>query len=211
MTIPNINIILNKLSEIYPDPRCELVHKNPFELLVATILSAQCTDLRVNKVTVDLFKKYQSVEDFANAEQLVLEGDVRTTGFFRNKARMIIECSKKLINDFDSTVPNDMEQLLTLSGVGRKTASVILASGFGIPAIAVDTHVIRLSNRIGLVNITDPEKIEWALRDIVPKDKWIFYSMSIVLHGRRICKAKKPLCSECVIYNECLWINKTIL
>jgi endonuclease-3 len=204
-----IKLILDGLDERYIDPKTELIHRNPFELLVATILSAQCTDVRVNKVTPELFNKYRDVTGFANAEQVILEQDIKSTGFFRNKARMIIECSKRIINDFNKTVPNEMDKLVTLPGVGRKTASVILAAGFGIPAIAVDTHVIRLSNRIGLVSQIDPVKIETSLKQLIPQDKWIFFSMSIVLHGRRICKARKPQCSDCVIYKPCQWSFKS--
>lgn len=204
----DINKIINGLAEIYKNPKTELVYKDPFELLIATILSAQCTDVRVNKVTPKLFAKYRNVAGFAAAEQASLAEDIKTTGFYRNKSRMIIECSKKIISDFGSNVPNEMDKLLSLSGVGRKTASVILAAGFGIPAIPVDTHVIRVSNRLGLVNNKDPEKIERTLKDIISEDKWIFYSMGVVLHGRQTCKAKKPMCGNCVIFIPCKWVDK---
>ncbi|MBF0542365.1 MAG: endonuclease III [Nitrospirae bacterium] len=203
MNSTDIELILDGLSKRYINPKTELIHKNPFELLIATILSAQCTDVRVNKVTPQLFNKYKDVTGFAMADQGILEQDIKSTGFFRNKARMIIECSRKLISDNNGVVPNEMDKLITLPGVGRKTASVILAAGFGIPAIAVDTHVIRLSNRIGLVTVKDPEKIEQRLKELIPQDKWIFFSMSIVLHGRQICKARKPLCSDCIIFKSC--------
>ncbi|MBF0473120.1 MAG: endonuclease III [Nitrospirae bacterium] len=203
MNAADIELILEGLGKRYIDPKTELIHRNPYELLIATILSAQCTDVRVNKVTPELFSKYIDVSGFANADQGILERDIKSTGFFRNKARMIIACSKKLISDYNGTVPDDMDKLVTLPGVGRKTASVILAAGFGIPAIAVDTHVIRLSNRIGLVKVKDPEKIEQRLKELIPQDKWIFFSMSIVLHGRQICKARKPLCADCIIVKLC--------
>ena len=192
----------------YPRPKIALKFTNPLELLVATILSAQCTDVRVNEVTERLFKRYGTAKDYANADIKTFEQEIRSTGFYKNKARMIINAAKKLVSDFEGKIPSTMEELTTLPGVGRKTASVVLSAAFNIPAIAVDTHVLRVSNRLGLVKSEDPEKIEMQLRNLIPEEKWIDFSLAMILHGRETCKARKPLCNECVLYMQCRWQEK---
>ncbi|MBF0539724.1 MAG: endonuclease III [Nitrospirae bacterium] len=201
--------IVEALERNYPDPRIELRFSTPLELLIATILSAQCTDERVNIVTQTLFKKYRSAGDYASADINELEEEIRTTGFFKNKARMIIGCARKLDSDFGGKVPDTLDALTTLSGVGRKTASVVLIAAFGVPAIAVDTHVLRVSNRLGLVSIPkDADKVEMTLRGLIPKQSWIGFTLSVVLFGRHVCKAKKPLCGDCFLYEMCQWPDK---
>src|SRR4030067_48576 len=189
----------------YPLPKIALKFTNPLELLVATILSAQCTDVRVNEVTERLFKRYGTAKDYANADIKTFEQEIRSTGFYKNKAKMIINAAKKLVSDFSGKVPFTMEELTSLPGVGRKTASVVLSAAFNIPAIAVDTHVLRVSNRLGIVKSEDPEKIEMQLRNLIPEEKWIDFSLAMILHGRETCKARKPLCKECVLYKQCKW------
>lgn len=196
------------LEHRYAEPKTELHFSNPFELLAATILSAQCTDKRVNIVVKTLFQHYKTVEDYAVADPTVFEEEIKSTGFYKNKTKQIIGAAKSIISDFNGHVPTTMDDLVTLPGVGRKTASVVLAAAFGVPAIAVDTHVLRISNRLGLVDLKDPEKIEFALCSIFDKDKWITVSFGLVLFGREICQAKKPLCNKCDIYDICKWPEK---
>jgi len=195
------------LFKIYPEATCSLDYDKPLELLIATMLAAQCTDERVNIVTRDLFKKYTSVYNYANANPEELEEDIRPTGFYRNKARNIIGCCKKLIKDFGGKVPDNMEDLLSLPGVGRKTANVVLGNIYKIPGIIVDTHCKRLSNRIGLTEEEDPEKIEFDLMEILPREDWTAFSNSLVYHGRAICNARKPKCVHCPIAQYCDFFN----
>ncbi|MBF0316677.1 MAG: endonuclease III [Nitrospirae bacterium] len=204
-----VTAIVDALARHYPNPKVALNFSTPLELLIATILSAQCTDERVNIVTQGLFKKYRSAKDYAGADVNEFEEDIRSTGFFKNKAGMIIGCAGRLERDFGGKVPETIEQLTTLPGVGRKTASVVLVAAFGIPAIAVDTHVLRVSNRLGLVdNQRDPEKVEMTLRELIPQQRWIGFTLSTVLFGRHVCKAKTPLCGNCLLYEPCKWTNK---
>lgn len=195
------------LSEAYPEATCSLDYKKPLELLIATMLAAQCTDERVNIVTKDLFKKYPTVYDYANANPEELEQDIKSTGFYRNKAKNIIGCCKKLIKEFDGKVPDSMDALLQLPGVGRKTANVVLGNIYGIPGIIVDTHCKRLSNRIGLTDKEDPEKIEYDLMEIVPRKDWTAFSNCLVYHGRAVCNAKKPKCGQCRVAQYCDFFN----
>ena len=196
------------LKKTYPDAKVALNFTNPLELLVATILSAQCTDVRVNIVTADLFKKYTSAGDWAEAEVREIEEAVRTTGFFRNKAKNIKGACTKLIADHAGQVPQTMAELTALPGVGRKTANVLLGNAFGIPGIVCDTHVIRLSRRLALSENLDPVKLEFDLADIVPKKHWTLFSHLLVFHGRNICKARKPNCPECPIMMHCPVANQ---
>jgi endonuclease-3 len=191
------------LRKTYPDAKVALNFTNPLELLVATILSAQCTDVRVNIVTADLFHKYTSARDWADADVKEIEEDVRTTGFFRNKAQNIKGACAKLLAEHGGKVPQTMDELTALPGVGRKTANVLLGNAFNTPGIVCDTHVIRLSRRLELSDNTDPVKLEFDLADIVPKDRWTLFSHLLVFHGRNICKARKPNCPECPIAAHC--------
>jgi len=203
--------ILAKLDEAYPNATCELRHENAFQLLIATILSAQCTDVRVNQVTETLFKKYPTPEAFAYASPSALEQDVRPTGFFRNKTKSIMGASKKIVETFGGEVPRTMEEMLTLPGAARKTANVVLGTAFGIASgIVVDTHVIRIANRLDLTHNEDPKKIEQDLMQIIPKDKWIQLSHQVIWHGRRVCYARKPNCVECNLEQICYAKDKTI-
>jgi len=195
--------IISILSREIPDSKIALKFSNPFELLIATILSAQCTDVKVNQVTVDLFKKYRSAKDFAESNLAKLEEEIRPTGFYRNKAKSIQKCSQELVKRFGGDVPKTLEDLVTLPGVGRKTANVILGNAFGIPGIAVDTHVHRVSQRIGLTKNDDPVKIEFDLMAIVPKEEWTHLSNLLIWHGRKTCVARKPLCEICPIRKWC--------
>lgn len=195
--------IIEQLEIMYPDAECSLDYNDPLQLMISTQLAAQCTDARVNIVTKDLFKKYKSVEDFANADLLELEQDIRSTGFYHNKARNIIAACRMIIDDFERNVPSDMDSLLKLPGVGRKTANLLLNDYFGVPGIVVDTHAKRLSNRIGLTDNTDPEKIEYDLMRVIPKDKWGRFCHMLVFHGRAVCNARKPMCGNCGILPFC--------
>ncbi|NJD76286.1 MAG: endonuclease III [Candidatus Methanoperedens sp.] len=200
----NAALIISLLKKEYPDVRIALVHSNPLELLIATILSAQCTDAQVNEVTKTLFKKYRTPEDYIKVPQEELEKDIYSTGFYRNKAKNIKKLSEILVNNFGGKVPDNMDYLLTLPGVARKTANIVLSSAFGkIEGIAVDTHVKRLSARLGLTANTDPNKIEKDLMKVVPKDEWAVLTLLLIHHGRKICTARKPLCGECVLNNLC--------
>jgi endonuclease-3 len=191
------------LKRTYPRARIALNFVNPLELLVSTILSAQCTDVRVNMVTKDLFKKYKSAKDWARADLKQIESDIRSTGFFRNKALNIKAACTRIAEQYDGEVPGTMEELLTLPGVGRKTANCVLGDAFGIPGITCDTHVIRLSRRLGLSENSDPVKLEFDLAEIVPKTNWTRFSHLLISHGRNICKARKPDCENCRISEYC--------
>jgi endonuclease-3 len=203
--------ILAKLDEAYPAATCELTHENPFQLLISTILSAQCTDVRVNQVTQTLYKKYKGPKDFAYANPSELEQEIRPTGFFRNKTKSIMGASKELLEKFNGQVPKTMEEILTLPGVARKTGNVVLGSGYGIASgVVVDTHVIRLSRRLDLTKHEDPKKIEQDLIRIIPRDSWIKFSHQLIWHGRRVCVARKPRCIDCNLESICYSKDKTI-
>jgi endonuclease III len=195
--------IIRILSREIPDTRIALVFSNPLELLVATILSAQCTDVKVNQVTQDLFRKYRSAKDYALANPEDLEQDIRPTGFYRNKAKSLKNCCRELIDRFAGEVPGTLDELVTLPGVGRKTANVVLGNAFGIPGITVDTHVQRITKRIGLTTNEDPVKIELDLMEVVDRREWTHFSNLIIWHGRRTCIARKPLCAKCPIRKLC--------
>jgi endonuclease-3 len=202
--IIKVKKILELLDEHYPEnTKCYLNYNTPWQLLIATILSAQCTDDRVNLVTKDLFKKYTSLWDFARADQKELEEDIRSTGFYRNKAKNIILCARQLIEKYNGEIPDDIDKLTQLAGVGRKTANVILGNIFNIPSIVVDTHVKRVSYRLGLTANTDPTKVEFDLMKIIPKSHWIRYNTQIIAHGRKICTARKAKCENCFIQPYC--------
>jgi endonuclease-3 len=203
--------ILAKLDEAYPAATCELKHETPFQLLISTILSAQCTDVRVNQVAEVLHKKYPTPEAFAHANPSELEQDIRPTGFFRNKTKSIMGASKAILENFGGEVPRTMEEMLTLPGAARKTANVVLGTAFGIASgIVVDTHVIRISNRLDLTHNEEPKKIEQDLMKVIPKEKWILFSHQIIWHGRRVCYARKPKCIECNLEKICYSKDKTI-
>lgn len=197
------------LLEKYPEPGLALHYENPLELLIAVILSAQCTDARVNQVTAILFKKYRKAEDYAAADPAVLEQALRPTGFYRNKTRSVMACCKRLVADFHGEVPHTLEQLMSLPGVGRKSASMVLGNAFGVPAIAVDTHVLRVSNRLGFAHSDDPRKVEEALMHQVKQDKWTAFGNALILHGRETCVARKPHCPACALRAVCEWPYKT--
>lgn len=202
--------ILRILDATYPNVVCALHHTNAWELLVATILSAQCTDVRVNLVTPGLFAKYPTIQDFAAARQEVLAADIRSTGFFNNKAKSVIGAAKKILNEFGGEVPKTLEELITVPGAARKTANVVLGTAFGISSgIVVDTHVQRISNRLALTKNTDPVKIEQDLMKIVPRGHWIQFSHQMIHFGRGICVARKPKCAECPLYSLCASPDKT--
>ena len=210
-TPKRVAAILTKLDEAYPKVTCALEHDNTFQLLIATILSAQCTDVRVNQVTRTLFENYRTPEDFAYANPRELEGEIRPTGFFRNKTKSIRGASKKIVEEFGGKVPQTMEELLTLPGVARKTANVVLGTAFGIASgVVVDTHVQRLSARLDLTRNTDPKKIEQDLIQIIPTEKWILFSHQLIWHGRKVCVARKPHCIECNLERLCYAKDKTI-
>jgi endonuclease-3 len=203
--------ILAKLDEAYPNATCELKHENAFQLLISTILSAQCTDVRVNQVAETLYKKYPNPEAFAYATPSELEQEIRPTGFFRNKTKSVMGASRAIIERFGGQVPRTMEEILTLPGVARKTGNVVLGTAFGIASgIVVDTHVQRLSNRLDLTRNEDPKKIEQDLMQIIPREKWIQFSHQIIWHGRRVCQARKPKCVECNLESLCYSKDKTV-
>ena len=195
--------ILPILCTVYPDARIALEFVNPLELLIATILSAQCTDARVNMVTPILFETYRSAKDWADADLQQIEPDIKSTGFYRNKAANIKGACRKIVEDFDGRVPGTMEDLLTLPGVGRKTANCVMGDAFGVPGITCDTHVIRLSRRLGLSEHSDPVKLEFGLREIVPHKDWTRFSHLMITHGRQVCQARKPNCPQCPIARYC--------
>ncbi|MDM8524486.1 endonuclease III [Desulfococcaceae bacterium HSG8] len=202
----------DSISEIlrsrYPDVRTQLSHRNPFELLVATILSAQCTDKQVNSVTENLFSHLPGPDDFANASLETIEQLIRSTGYFHNKAKYIKSCSEIIIKEYKGNVPETLDELLKLPGIGRKTANVILGAAFGIPGMVVDTHVKRISRRIGLTGNNDPEKIEYDLMKLVPRKDWNDFSLWLVYFGRDICKARKPACASCPLCHLCNFSDK---
>ena len=203
--------ILAGLDAAYPGATCELNYSNVFQLLIATILSAQCTDVRVNQVTKELFKKYTKPEDFAYASPADIEKEIRPTGFFRNKTKSIMGASKGLIEKFGGEVPRTMEEILTLPGVARKTGNVVLGTAYGIASgVVVDTHVIRLSQRLDLARNDDPKKIEQDLMKVIPENRWIKFSHQLIWHGRRVCAARKPKCTECNLESLCYSKDKTV-
>jgi endonuclease-3 len=203
--------ILAKLDEAYPNATCELKHQNAFQLLVSTILSAQCTDVRVNQVTETLYKKYPNPEAFAHANPNELELEIRPTGFFRNKTKSVMGASKAILEKFGGQVPRTMEEILTLPGVARKTGNVVLGTAFGITSgIVVDTHVLRLSSRLDLTRNEDPKKVELDLMHVIPREKWIQFSHQLIWHGRRVCAARKPKCAQCNLEKLCYSKDKTV-
>ncbi|MBO5657492.1 MAG: endonuclease III [Agathobacter sp.] len=203
--------ILRRLDQVYgTEYVCYLNHENAWQLLIAVILSAQCTDARVNIVTKDLFVKYNSLEKFANASLKEMERDIHSTGFYHNKAKNIIACAKRLLEVYGGEVPYHLEDLLTLPGVGRKTANVIRGNIYNEPSIVVDTHVKRISNRLGLTKNSDPEKIEYDLMKKLPKDHWILYNIQIIAFGRSICEARSPKCQECFLKDLCKAKDKRV-
>jgi len=195
--------IFELLDPIYPREKTALKYSSPFELLVATILSAQCTDERVNQVTSYLFKKYKGPQDFIKVPIGELEIDIRPTGFFKNKARSLKGCAQAIVEQYGGEVPSTMEELLKLPGVGRKTANCVLGAAFDVPGVVVDTHVKRLAKRLGLTDQTDPDKIEKDLEELLPRKKWRRFSDLLIYHGREVCKARKPLCLQCIIRQHC--------
>jgi len=205
-----VDQILHGLDRMYPNVTCALHHRNPWELLVATILSAQCTDKRVNEVTPGLFAKYPTPRDFAAVRPEVLAQDIRSTGFFNNKAKSIVGAAQKVVRDFGGRVPQTMEEMLSIPGAARKTANVVLGTAYGIAAgVVVDTHVQRVTRRLDLTRQTDPGKIEQDLMKIVPQDRWILFSHQIIHHGRALCQARKPRCAECLLDPLCYAKDKT--
>ena len=206
-----ISAILSRLDEAYPEATCELRHENPFQLLVSTILSAQCTDVRVNQVAQTLYKKYPDAKAFAYATPSELEMEIRPTGFFRNKTKSVMGASKAILERFAGEVPRTMEEILTLPGVARKTGNVVLGTAYGITSgIVVDTHVLRLSKRLDLTRNDDPKKVEQDLMEIIPREKWIQFSHQLIWHGRRVCHARKPKCVECNLESVCYSKDKTV-
>lgn len=202
--------ILRRLDELYPGATCALTHRSAWELLVATILSAQSTDVRVNMVTPELFKKYPTVQDFAKLESQQLEGDIRSTGFFRNKSKSVVGAARKIVNEFGGKVPETMDELLTLPGVARKTANVVLGTWFKTAdGVVVDTHVHRISRRLELTKNDDPKRIEEDLMRVVPREKWILFSHQVIWHGRKLCFARSPKCAECLLETICHAEDKT--
>jgi endonuclease-3 len=195
--------IVRTLARLYPDAHCALHYANPLQLLIATILSAQCTDERVNQVTPALFARYPDALAFATAKPAELENMIKSTGFFRNKAKNIIACCRQLMELHDGQVPRTMEELVPLAGVGRKTANVILGNAHGVPGIPVDTHVTRLSNRMGLTNHDEPVKIERDLMELIPRREWTMFGHRMIFHGRQVCHARKPLCEQCALAKFC--------
>jgi endonuclease III len=206
-----VQLILKTLDEMYPDATCALIHRNPWELLVATILSAQCTDKRVNEVTPGLFRKYPTPRDFAAVRPEVLANDIRSTGFFNNKAKSIVGAAKKIVNEFGGKVPRTLEELITVPGAARKTANVVLGTAYGIASgIVVDTHVQRIARRLDLTKQTDPVKVEQDLMKTIPQERWILFAHQIIHHGRALCIARKPKCAECKLDPICYAADKTI-
>jgi endonuclease-3 len=195
--------IVALLARQYPDARCALDHGSPLQLLIATILSAQCTDVRVNLVTPALFARYPNARTFAEAKQNDLEQAIASTGFFRNKARNIIACCKNIVEFHGGKVPGTLEELVELPGVGRKTANVILGNSFGVPGITVDTHVGRVSRRLGLTHQVDPVKVEHDLMDLIPRKEWTMFSHRMIFHGRQVCHARRPRCQDCMLAKLC--------
>lgn len=203
-----LKAIAKAFQRTMPTPQMELDHRSPWELLVATILSAQCTDQRVNQVTPSLFHRYPGPADLAGAEQLEVEQLIRSTGFFKSKAKHLIGCSKAVTEGFHQQVPQTMETLITLPGVGRKTANVILGNAFGQPSIAVDTHVKRVAKRLGLTTSDNPTRVEQDLQRLMPRSQWTAVSQRLLLHGRYICRARTPQCHACPVHRQCSWKEK---
>ncbi len=199
--------ILDILKDTYPDAYCTLSYKTPFDLLVATILSAQCTDARVNIVTQELFKKYHVPTDYLSVSREELENDIRSTGFYRNKAKSIQGAAQVIMEHFAGSLPNTLEELVKLPGVGRKTANVVLAEAFGIPGITVDTHVGRISRRLGLTNNENPVKVEFEIMKLIPKEEWTWFCHALITHGRRICRSRNPLCADCPMTGLCRYFK----
>lgn len=205
-----VSEILRRLDKMYPGATCALYHRNPWELLVATILSAQCTDKRVNQVTPELFAKYPTPRDFAAVRPEVLAQDIRSTGFFNNKAKSIVGAAKRVVTDFGGQVPKTIEEMLTIPGAARKTANVVLGTAYGIASgVVVDTHVQRIARRLDLTRHSEPVKIEQDLMKIIPREKWILFSHQIILHGRALCVARNPKCGECDLNPVCYARDKT--
>lgn len=198
------------LAKLYPDAHCALHHEGPLQLLIATILSAQCTDVRVNLVTPGLFARFRTAKDFAGAEIKELETMIQSTGFFRNKAKNIKACCKAIVEQHGGEVPGRLEDLVVLPGIGRKTANVVLGNAFDVPGITVDTHVLRLSQRLGLTTKDDPVKIELDLMDLIPKKEWSDFSHRMIFHGRQVCFARKPACSRCAMQKFCPKVGVTV-
>lgn len=206
-----IEKILAGLDEMYPGVTCALLHSNPWELLVATILSAQCTDKRVNEVTPGLFRKYPTMQDFASVSQEELARDIRSTGFFNNKSKSVIGAARKILSEYGGEIPREIDKLLTVPGAARKTANVVLGTAFGIASgVVVDTHVQRISRRLDLTKETEPVKIERDLMKVIPKDRWILFSHQIIHHGRALCVARKPKCAACGLEPLCYAPDKTV-
>jgi endonuclease-3 len=206
--LKKLDHLIKVLDREFPNPKVELRSSNPLELLIATILSAQCTDDRVNKVTPHLFKKYKGAKDYAKADQAVLEQEIRSTGFYKNKAKNIIRCCQALVDKHGGRVPQAMEELIELPGVWRKTANVILGNCFGQPAIVVDTHVRRVSQRLGLARSEDPDEIETEIGRFIPEKKWTRVSLQLLLHGRYLCTAKTPRCPDCDLKPICSYFKQ---
>ena len=205
-----VSEILKRLDQLYPGVTCALTHRNAWELLVSTILSAQSTDVRVNMVTPEIFKKYPTVQDFAALKPEQLEPDIRSTGFFRNKSKSVVGAAKKIVSDFGGEVPSEMDQLLTLPGVARKTANVVLGTWFKKnEGVVVDTHVYRISRRLELTRHDDPKKIEQDLMKIIPREKWTDFAHQVIWHGRKLCIARRPNCADCLLENICHAADKT--
>ena len=204
----DVNEILDRLEELYPDAKCELDYTTPFELLIATILSAQCTDVRVNIVTGKMFKKYNTPQDFNKLSISEISEEIKTCGLYKSKSEKIKQTSKMICELYDGEVPNTLDELVKLPGVGRKTAGVVLSNAFGQDAIAVDTHVFRVSNRIGIVNTSTPEKTEFALMEAIPKKRWSKSHHLMIFHGRRICKARNPECEICPVKEMCTYYEE---
>jgi endonuclease-3 len=206
-----VSEILKRLDKMYPNATCALHHDNAWQLLAATILSAQCTDKRVNEVTPGLFRKYPTVADFAHASQAELARDIRPTGFFNNKSKSLIGAAKRVVSAFGGDVPRTMEEMRTIPGAARKTANVVLGTAYGVAAgVVVDTHVMRVSRRLDLAKTSDPVKIEQELMKIIPKEKWILFSHQIIHHGRALCAARKPKCAQCSLDSLCYAKDKTL-
>ncbi len=203
-----VESILAKLETMHGRPRVELNYSNPLELTVAVVLSAQCTDERVNRVTEHLFKHYRSLQDYLDAPQEQFEEEIRPTGFYRNKARSLKTIAKELKERFGGRVPDDIDLFATVKGIGRKSANMIVGLAYGKPAIIVDTHMIRVSNRIGFTQNEDPDKIEQDLKRVIPEQRWTDFSLLMILHGRYICKARKPDCPNCLLREECDYFQK---
>lgn len=203
----DIKSIIDKLKRMHGKPRVELTFTNPLELTISTVLSAQCTDERVNKVTECLFKKYRTLKDYLDAPLDVLEEDIKSTGFYKNKAKSIKTIAREIVERFKGRIPEDVDTFATIKGIGRKSANMIVGLAYGKPVIIVDTHVVRLSNRIGFSTKEDPDKIEEDLKRKVPESLWTAFSLLLILHGRYVCKARKPECERCLLREDCYYNN----